>query len=121
MLNRESGLDRLRLGQLLDVLIPSDRIKIFDGENEKAPVLYTGFVACLDYDQKEIDKTRRIARTGLGVDTFRVDDKTEKWNSFAHARPLKNEVPVESISNYKSSELEHIIYTRIFLEGKADE
>lgn len=45
MLGNESGLERPQLGQLLDVLIPSDRIKVFDGASEKDPVLFTGFAA----------------------------------------------------------------------------
>lgn len=121
MLNEKSGLERPLLGQLLDVLISSDRIKIFDGESEKDPVLFTGFVGCFDYTRTEIDRNRRIVKAGLGMDTFRVDDRTGKWNSFAGAEKLHEEIPVESISNFKSSELEHIIYTRIFLEVAADE
>lgn len=120
MLRTESRLEKLRLGQLLDVLINSDRIKIFDGDNEKAPVLYTGFVACIDYEETQIDSSRRVARVGLGTDIFRKE-KPGSWNTFAHTAQLGEEVPVESISDFSYSDLEEIIYTRIFLEVTADE
>ena len=110
----ESGMVRPMLGQLLDVLVSSDRIVIYDGESEKSPELYRGYVSCFQYAENEIDKSRRIVKTGLGAEIFqreRVD-----FNKFTHTQKLGAEVPVESISNFKFSDLEEIIYTRIFLE-----
>lgn len=112
-MNNESGMERPMLGQLLDVLIPSDRIVIFDGENERSPELYRGYVACLDYQQKHIDKERRIAKTGLGTDIFRK----ERGSSHSYSKmDEKEKIPVESISDFKFQDLEEIIFTRIFLE-----
>ena len=119
-INEKSGLERPQLGQLLDVLIPSDRIKVFDGESEKDPVLFTGYVANFNYTREHIDKARRVARAGLGTDIFRKD-KPGSWNTFAHSTALAEEIPVESISNFEYADLQEIIYTRIFLEVAADE
>lgn len=116
----ESGLDRPQLGQLLDVMIPSDRIKVFDGVSEKDPVLYTGYAANYNYSREKTDKTRRVAKVGLGCDIFRKDNPGG-WNTFAHSTALAEEVPVESISNFEYADLQEIIYTRIFLEVAADE
>lgn len=120
MLGNESGLERPQLGQLLDVLIPSDRIKVFDGASEKDTVLFTGFAANFNYTREHIDRSRRIARVGLGTDIFRKE-KPGSWNTFAHSTALGEEVPVESISNFEYADLQEIIYTRIFLEVAADE
>lgn len=60
------------LGQFLDVLINSDRIVIYDGEDSKSQELYRGYVACFNYDSGGIDTSRRIAKTGLGCEIFRV-------------------------------------------------
>ena len=68
----ESGTERPTLGQLLDVLINSDRVVIIDGESSKDPELYRGFVGCFNYDSNGIDTSRRIAKTGLGCEIFRV-------------------------------------------------
>lgn len=114
-MKKESRTERPMLGQLLDVLINSDRIKIYDGESEKSPVIYTGFVACFNHEENGVDRNRRIAKTGLGVDIFRKE-KPEKWNTFSHISELGAEVPVESISDFEYSDLKEIIYTRIFLE-----
>lgn len=111
----ESAAEKPCLGQLLDVLVNSDRIKIYDGEKEKDPVIYTGYVACVVHEEKAIDRSRRVARIGLGVDIFRKE-KPDGWNTFTHIPTLGEEVPVESISDFEFSDLEEIIYTRIFLE-----
>ena len=109
-----SGMERPMLGQLLDVLINSDRIVIYDGEHDKSPVLYRGFVGCFTHDGNSIDTSRRIAKTGLGCEIFRVERRD--LNSFVRTKTLGAEVPAESISDFKYSDLEEIIYTRIFLE-----
>lgn len=102
------------LGQLLDVMINSDRIVIYDGEDRESRELYRGYVGCFDYAEDNIDKSRRIAKTGLGTEIFRVENK--HLNSFVHTKPLGGEVPVESTGSFAFSDLEEIIYTRIFLE-----
>lgn len=110
----ESIMERPMLGQLLDVLMNSDRIVVYDGEHDKSQVLYRGFVGCFAHDENGIDTSRRIAKTGLGCEIFRVEKRD--LNSFAHTKMLGAEVPVESISDFAYSDLEEIIYTRIFLE-----
>lgn len=110
----EGMTDRPMLGQLLDVLINSDRIVIYDGEHDESPVLYRGYVGCFTHDENGIDTSRRIAKTGLGCEIFRVEK--QDLNSFVHTKTLGAEVPAESISDFKYSDLEEIIYTRIFLE-----
>ena len=102
------------LGQLLDVLVNSDRIVIYDGEDSGSRELYRGFVGCFDYDRGGIDVSRRIAKTGLGCEIFKVEK--QGLSKFAHTKMLGPKVQVESISDYKYSDLEEIIYTRIFLE-----
>lgn len=110
----ESGMERPMLGQLLDVLINSDRIVIYDGENDTSAELYRGYVGCFTHDKNSIDTRRRIVKTGLGTEIFRV--KNKHLNSFVHTKLLGEEIPVESISDFVYSDLEEIIYTRIFLE-----
>lgn len=110
----ESMMERPMLGQLLGVLINSDRIVIYDGENDKSPELYRGFVGCFKYDQNNIDTSRRISKTGLGTEIFRVENRD--LSPFLHIKALSAEVPVENIGDFQYSDLEEIIYTRIFLE-----
>lgn len=110
----KSMMERPMLGQFLDVLISSDRIVIYDGEDDKSPELYRGFAACIDYDEDNIDKSRRIAKTGLGTDIFRKDRGSS--HVYRTRRQDKEEIPVESISDFKFSDLEEIVYTSIFLE-----
>lgn len=110
----KSGMERPMLGQLLDVLVNSDRIVIYDGEHDTSPVLYRGYVGCFTHDRNSIDTSRRIAKTGLGCEIFRVEKRD--LNSFVHTKTLGAEVPVENISDFRFSDLEEIIYTRIFLE-----
>lgn len=118
----KSGLPQMQLGQLMDIMTSSDRMKIFDGTDEKtAKLLYKGFVACMEYEKENIDLTRRVARVGLGVDIFRKDQPNCQFNTMQYIQQLAEEVPVESISEYKYSDLQENIYTRIFLEVTADE
>ncbi len=113
-MQKRSGREKPTLGQLLDVLINSDRIVIYDGENNKCQELYRGYVGCFSYDTKRIDTKRRIAKAGLGVEIFKVEK--EKLNPCIHTKKLGEEIPVENISDFRYSDLEEIIYTRIFLE-----
>lgn len=113
-MNIGSSMERPMLGQLLDVLVNSDRIVIYDGEDRKKPVLYRGFVGCFNYNRGSIDTSRRIVKTGLGCEIFQVEKKDV--NSFVHIKTLGREVPVESINHFRYSDLEEIIYTEIFLE-----
>lgn len=113
----ESMVERPMLRQLLEVLINSERIVIYDGESEKCPELYRGFVGCFQYGRNSIDTSRRILKTGLGTEIFRVEK--EKLSRFNHTKTLGAKVPVESISDFKYSDLKEIIYTRIFLEVQA--
>lgn len=113
----ESGLEQMRLGQLVDRMTSSDRMKIFDGTDEKtAKLLYKGFVSCLEYQKDNIDLTRKVAKVGLGVDIFCKEQPECQWNTMQGIRQLTEEVPVESISEYKYADLQENIYTRIFLE-----
>ena len=75
----ESRNEAPTLGQIIGLMTGGDRIKIIDGDNEKAPVLYTGFVGCM-------------------------------------CKELGEKIPVENISDFKNSDLEEIIYTKIYLE-----
>ncbi len=113
-MQKRSGREKPTLGQLLDVLINSDRIVIYDGENSKCPELYRGYVGCFGYGTDCIDVNRRIAKTGLGVDIFKVEK--EKLNPCVYTKKLVKEIPVGSISDFRYADLEEIIYTRIFLE-----
>lgn len=113
-MRNESKMERPMLEQLLDVLIDSDRIVIYDGESEKSPELYRGFVGCFDYHKNNIDTSRRIVQVGLGCEIFRVEKRG--LNSFVHTKTLGAKIPVEKISDFRYSDLEEIIYTRIFLE-----
>lgn len=117
-MRNESKMGKPMLEQLLDVLIDSDRIVIYDGESEESPELYRGFVGCFDYHKNDIDTSRRIAQIGLGCEIFRVEKRNS--NSFVHTKTLGAEVPVERISDFRYSDLEEIIYTRVFLEVAAE-
>lgn len=109
----ESGSNRPILGELLEVLINSDRIVIYDGENDTSTELYRGYVGCFCYAQNNIDTSRRIAKTGLGTDIFRREQGS---SHIYNTEEEKKKIPMESISDFKYSDLEEIIYTRIFLE-----
>ena len=114
MTHTESRLEKLKLGQLLDVMINSDRIVIYDGKDNKSPVLYTGYVACLDLERENIDKTRIVSEVGLGAEFYQID-KTD--NRFSHTKPILGEIQPEDVSQYRFHDLTEIIFTRIFLGG----
>lgn len=110
----ESGMGSPMLGQLLDVLINSDRIVIYDGEHDTSPELYRGYVGCFNHVENNIDTSRRIVKTGIGTDIFRKECGSS--HAYKIQRQDKEEIPLESISSFKYSDLEEIIFTRIFLE-----
>ena len=73
---------------------------------------YRGFVGC--FNNKNIDTKRRIAKTGIGCEIFRIEK--QDFNRFARTKKLGEPIPVEKINNFKYQDMEEIIYTRIFLE-----
>ncbi len=107
-------MERPTLESILDVLTNSERIVIYDGEDSKSPEIYRGYVGCFQYEKRKIETRRRIARMGLGCERFRV--KKRDLSKLVQIKELGAEVPVESISDFRYSDLEEIIYTRIFLE-----
>lgn len=115
MTHIRSGLAGLQLGQLLDVMTNSDRIVIHDGSNSNSPVIYKGYVACLDYLERNIDCRRRVLGVGIGA-TFYTVDKA-KLNKFSHTQPLDEEITAEQAGRYDFKDLVEFVYTNIYLGG----
>ena len=99
--------ESITLGQLLRHMVSSDRIVI---ENEGKEVLYKGYVGCSQYGN--IDETRKVKQFGLSTEIFRKELRPV----YITGQRLKERIPVERISDFKFSELEMLIYTKIVLE-----
>lgn len=105
---------RPTLEQLLDILIKSDRIVIYDGEENNSPELYRGWVGCFEYAKSGIDTKRRVVKTGIGSEIFKIE--RQQKNKFFQTKELGEEIPAGSVNDFEFSDLKQIIYTRIFLE-----
>lgn len=106
----EGNTPQITLGQLVEHMIPSDRLIINDGAGN---VLYRGYVATLEHHN--IDLTQVVKRFGLATEIFR---KEKKVQFTSNQKELPREVPVESISDYGFSDLEMLIYTRVMVKGQ---
>lgn len=102
----------MTLGEMLKRAVHSDRLIIQEADGRE---IYRGYVACIQY-HGEIDTGREVKRFGLATDIFRKEDRGKYLGS--QKRP-KTEVAVESIGDFRFSDLEMLIYTRIILEGEA--
>lgn len=101
----------MTLGEMLKRAINSDRLIIQEADGQE---IYRGYVACVQY-HSEIDVAREVKRFSLATDVFRKENREKYLGS--QQKP-KTEVAVDSISDFRFSDLEMLIYTRIILEGQ---
>lgn len=106
----EGNTPQITLAQLVEHMIPSDRLIIKDGAGN---VLYRGYVASLEHHN--IDLTQAVKCFGLATEIFRKEKRTQFTSN---QKELPQEVPVESISDYGFSDLEMLIYTRVIVKGQ---
>ena len=104
----EGSAPQITLAQLVEHMIPSDRLIIKDGAEN---VLYRGYVATVEHHN--IDMTQTVKRFGLATEIFRKEKRTQFTSN---QKELPQEVPVESISDYGFSDLEMLIHTRVIVK-----
>lgn len=97
------------LGQLTERMIPSDRLII---EDEAGNVFYKGYAGCMQHTKA--DESRRVKRFGLATEVFRKEIR--RTGVRTDIVPCE-EVKMESISEYRFSDLVVQIFTRVILEG----
>lgn len=97
----------LYLEDVMAKITESERIVI---ENAAQQVIYRGYAANFGY--ADIRKGRRVARVGIGMETYRATDKMWDWDK---SDRLPEQVPFESIPEFKVGELSHILYLQIQL------
>lgn len=100
--------ETVTLGQLIERMIPSDRLII---EDETGKEIYKGYVGCMQHT--DIETSRYVKRFGLATNIFRKEVKRRGANI---ETLLKEEVSVESISEFGFADLVMQIYTKVILE-----
>lgn len=101
----------MTLAQMLEKATPSDRLLVEDASGQE---LYRGYVACMTYGK--VDTARTVKRFGLTTNIFRREKRAEEhMKEFRHCGSWKPE-EVENISDFRFSDLEMMIYTRVILE-----
>lgn len=98
----------MRLEEFVGTMIPSERLVIYDAAGA---VLYKGYVG--NFYHSGIDTARQVKRHGLGTEIFRKERRAGFVNQF---KDLPPKTPVESTSDFPFSDLEMLIFTRVFLE-----
>lgn len=97
----------IRLGQFMRSITPSDRVMIL---NAAGQVVYRGFAA--NFENTGISGERPVRSFGLGMETYKKAERMFDWQNI---RELPRQVPIEQIEEFSTTELSHIIYTRIIL------
>ena len=100
--------EEVTLGQLTERMIPSDRLII---EDEAGNVFYKGYVGCMQ--RMKADESRRVKRFGLATYIFRKEIR--RTGVRTDIVPCE-EIKMESISEYRFSDLVVQIFTRVILE-----
>lgn len=96
------------LEQLTERMIPSDRLIV---EDEAGNLFYKGYVGCMQH--MKADKSRHVKRFGLVTEVFRKEIR--RTGARTDIVPCE-EIKMESISEYKFSDLVVRIFTRVVLE-----
>ena len=100
----------IRLGDVLERLVPSDRLVIYNGAQQ---VIYRGYAA--NALHSGTNTQRRVKRMGLGMETYRATEKMWDWEK---TDSLPEQVPVEQFTQYRVEDLQHILYIRIELKSE---
>ena len=98
----------MRVGELVYTITSSDRILVLNAANQ---VIYRGYAA--NFGKSNVNKLRIVKRIGIGIETYK---NTETMWDWSESRNLPEQVPIESVSEYETANLTHIIYTKILLE-----
>lgn len=102
----------MTLGEILEKATHSDRLIVCDTSGHE---LYRGFVACIGYGDG-IDLQRTVKRFGLSTNIFRKENRAaERMKEYRYGTQPEPDNP-ENISDFKFSDLEMMIYTKVVLE-----
>lgn len=102
--------EKIKLGQLVEHMLPSDRLLILDEDRTE---IYKGYVGCFKY--QGTDRNREVREVRLHTEIF----KRENARRYQMGPPTYTKAPVsmEHLSDFKYSDLEMLIYSKITLEG----
>ena len=100
----------MRLGELLEKTVNSDRVVIVNAAKQ---VIYRGYAASVEHAR--IDEQRKVERFGIGMETYSKTDVMWDW---ARTEPLAEQIPVEQFTQFEVGQLEHILYIRIELANE---
>ena len=103
----------MMLGEAIELITPSDRIKII---NAAGQVIFRGYAA--NTESAGIRKSRRVKRYGIGMETYKATEKMWDWTKIDGLPP---QVLVEQFGEYKVGELKHILFIRIELDNEFTE
>lgn len=98
----------MRVGELVYAITSSDRILVLNAARQ---VIYRGYAA--NFGKSNVNKLRVVKEIGIGVETYK---NTETMWDWSESKNLPDQVPIESVSEYETANLTHIIYTKILLE-----
>lgn len=102
--------NEIRLGDILERLVPSDRLVIYNGAQQ---VIYRGYAANALHSGTNMQ--RSVKRMGLGMETYRATEQMWDWEKTDN---LPEQVPVEQFTQYRVEDLQHILYIRIDLKSE---
>ena len=100
----------MRLGELLEKTVNSDRVVIVNAAKQ---VIYRGYAASVEH--AHIDTRRIVERVGMGMETYKKTDKMWDWQ---RSEPLAPQIPVEQFTQFEVGQLAHILYIRIELANE---
>lgn len=104
--------ERITLGQLIERMIPSDRLIV---EDEAGKEIYKGYVGCVQHI--ELETKRYVKKFGLATNIFRKEIK--RMGARIETAPGE-EVSVENISEFGFADLVMQIFTRVILEQEVN-
>lgn len=99
----------MTLNEVLEPMVPSDRLVISDASGT---VMYRGYVGLVQY--AGLNMKRQVDKVCTGVEFYRKDGPSWDWRK---TDQLPNAIPVEQVSKFQTGELEYIIYIRIVLKN----
>lgn len=97
------------LGQLIERMIPTDRLIVQD---ESGKELYKGYVGCTQYEH--LDTSRHVKKTGLKTNIF-LREQRQAGTKFD--RVPGGAVDADHLSEFKFSDLVMQIFTKVIVEG----
>lgn len=100
----------LRIGDFAEKLTGSDRLVV---KNAAGQTIYRGFAG--NYKGAMINPNRLIKSFGMGMETYLATETMADWKNI---EKLPEQIPFESIPEYQTQQLNHIIYTEVTLESE---